>query len=186
MNELSLHILDIINNSVKAGAALIILEINEDIAANRLIIVIADDGCGMDAEFLREVLDPFKTTRTTRKVGMGLSLFKSAAEQTGGGLTISSQPGVGTTVTAEFTYDSIDRQPIGDIAATITTVLSGNDGLDIMYTHTICGESFVTDTREIREILGDVSLSSPEVIMWIKDYIDENTEEIRARHCNRE
>ncbi|MBE7034638.1 MAG: ATP-binding protein [Ruminococcaceae bacterium] len=173
MLEISLHILDIINNSVKAGASLIGVTICEDRSQNCLTVEITDNGCGMDAEFLKAVTDPFKTSRTTRKVGMGLSLFKAAAEATGGSLSINSEPGKGTTVLTSFVYDHIDRQPLGDMAQTITTVLSGTPALDILYRHQKDGAEFLLDTREVRQILGDVSLGAPEVILWLTDYITE-------------
>lgn len=173
MLEISLHILDIINNSVKAGASLVELTITEDVSQNLLSVQIRDNGCGMDAAFLQSVADPFKTTRTTRKVGMGISLFKAAAEQTGGRLTIESQKGVGTCVCAQFVYDHIDRQPLGDMAQTITTVLSGNPAIDIVYRHVINGQEFLLDTRQVREILSGVELSGPEVMLWLSEYIKE-------------
>lgn len=180
MNELSLHILDIVNNSVKAGASLVLLNITEDVSADLLTIIIEDNGCGMDEDFLAEVLDPFKTTRTTRKVGMGLSLFKSAAEQTGGTLTIASKKGVGTKVCASFGLTHIDRQPLGDVASSITTVLSGNEGIDFVYTHTVNGNSFTMDTKEIRKILDGAPIGAPEIILWINDYINEGVENLRS------
>ena len=178
MLEISLHVLDIVNNSVKAGADLIGITICEDKQQNVLSIDITDNGCGMDEVFLRSVTDPFKTTRTTRKVGMGLSLFKAAAEATGGNLSIASEKGKGTTVHVSFVYDHIDRQPLGDMAQTITTVLSGNASIDFLYRHTIDGKEFVLDTREIRQILGDVELSQPEIMAWLTDYITEGLQEI--------
>jgi len=179
MLEISLHILDIMNNSVKAGASLIGVFVTEAISQNRLIVEITDDGCGMDAEFVKSVTDPFRTTRTTRKVGMGLSLFKTAAEATGGSLTIESQKGKGTKVRTEFVYDHIDRQPLGDIAGTIITVLSGNASIDILYRHRVDEHEFVLDTREVRQILGDVELSGPDIILWLTGYIEEGLAEIR-------
>ncbi len=178
MLEISLHVLDIVNNSVKAGADLIGITICEDKQQNLLSIDITDNGCGMDEAFLRSVTDPFKTTRTTRKVGMGLSLFKSAAEATGGSLSIASKKGKGTSVHVRFVYDHIDRQPLGDMAQTITTVLSGNASIDFLYRHTVDGKDFLLDTREIRQILGDVELSQPEIITWLSDYITEGLQEI--------
>lgn len=180
MNELSLHILDIVNNSVKAGASLILLNITEEVASDLLTIVIEDNGCGMDKDFLAEVLDPFKTTRTTRKVGMGLSLFKSAAEQTGGTLTIESEKNVGTKVCATFGLSHIDRQPLGDVASSVTTVLSGNSAIDFVYSHTTNGKNFTMDTKEIRKILGDAPIGAPEILLWINDYINEGVESTRS------
>ncbi len=173
MLEISLHILDVINNSVKAGASLIGVTICENKKENILSVEITDDGCGMDEDFLKTVTDPFKTTRTTRKVGMGLSLFKAAAEATDGSFSITSQKGKGTTVCATFTYNHIDRQPLGDMAETIVTVLSGNPNIDFLYRHSVDKQEFLLDTREIRQILGDVELGSPEIILWLTDYITE-------------
>lgn len=181
MLELSLHILDIVNNSVKAGAKLIEIDINEDVEGNILTILIKDDGCGMDAEFLKDVTNPFKTTRTTRKVGMGISLFKAAAENTGGKLTIESEKGKGTVLKTVFTYNHIDRQPLGDMGETMVPLISGNETIDFLYTHTVNGKNFTLDTCEIKQILGtEVSLGSPEIVIWLKDYITEGLEEIKA------
>ena len=181
MLEISLHILDIVNNSVKAEASLISVTVEEAKKENLLKITIEDNGCGMDEDFLKEVLDPFRTTRTTRKVGMGLSLFKAAAENTGGGLTISSEQHVGTKVNVWFTYDHIDRQPLGDMAETMLTLISGNESVDFVYTHAVDENSFKLDTREIKKILGDeISLGSPEIVMWLSGYIHEGLLEISA------
>ena len=124
MRELSLNVLDIAQNSISAGATLIEIEIREDTAGRLLTIRIADDGCGMTPEKLKSVADPFYTTRTTRKVGMGVPLFRMAAEMTGGGFDITSEPGKGTTVTALFHTDHVDFIPLGDICSTVTMLLS--------------------------------------------------------------
>lgn len=179
MTELSLHVLDIAKNSTKAGATLIEIEISEDVDSNLLVIEIKDNGCGMDKDFLSKVLDPFKTTRTTRKVGMGLSLLKNACELTGGNLEITSEVGKGTNVKAVFVYDSIDRQPVGDMAATISALVGGNDKTDFIYTHRYRTEQFVFSTLEIRKILGEeVELSNIEVLNWIESYISELTQNL--------
>ena len=182
MLEISLHILDIVNNSVKANASLISVEVREAIAENILEIKIGDNGCGMDQEFLSQVLDPFRTTRTTRKVGMGLSLFKAAAENTGGSLKIDSQKDVGTNVKVQFVYDHIDRQPLGDMGETMLTLISGNTSIDFVYTHSVDDKVFSLDTREVKQILGeDVSLGSPEIVRWLSEYIKEGLEEIHLK-----
>ena len=174
MTELSLHILDIVQNSIKAGADLIEIKVNEDTLANYLDIEIIDNGCGMEEEFLKDVVNPFRTTRTTRKVGMGLSLLKNACELTGGNLFITSQVGVGTKVKASFVHDSIDRQPLGDMASTISTIIGGNDKIDYIYTHTYNQDSFEFFTKEIRKVLGEqVELSNLDVLNWIEEYITE-------------
>ena len=164
MEELSLHILDIAKNSVKAKATLIEIE---------------DNGCGMDKEFLKTVTDPFSTTRTTRKVGLGIPLFKAAAQRCGGDLEIFSETGKGTTLRAWFEHNHIDRAPLGDMAGTMQTLISGSPEIDFLYCHTINDREFILDTREMRNILGDVPLDSMEVVSWIYDYTEEGIENIK-------
>ncbi len=179
MLELSLHILDIVNNSIKAEADLICISIEESVDDNLLTIEISDNGCGMDSQFLSRVTDPFQTTRTTRKVGMGLSLFKAAAKNADGDFVIHSEKNVGTTVKASFVYNHIDRQPLGDMAETIVTLISGNDTIDFVYSHIINQTKFVLDTREIKQILGeDISLGEPEIALWLKEYVHEGLSKI--------
>ncbi len=179
MVEISLHVLDIVHNSIKANASLIEISICEDTAANVLSITIQDDGCGMSEDFLKEVTDPFRTTRTTRKVGLGISMFKSAAELTGGNFEIWSEVGKGTGLRAVFVHDSIDRQPLGDMAATITTIINANPDIDYVYKHSFNGKEFDFDTREVKSVLGDeISLSQPDVLNWIDRLIKNETENI--------
>ncbi len=179
MKELSLNILDIAKNSVKAEANLIEIIIDENVKDNLLTIVISDDGCGMNEELLGRVKDPFTTTRTTRKVGMGIPLFELAANQAGGTLSIESEVGKGTCVTATFVYDSIDRAPIGDITGTIITLLSGSPEIDFRYIHRYNGAEFEFDTKKIKDILGDVPIDSADVLSWVMDYITEGLDEIK-------
>ncbi len=173
MKELSLNILDVTENSVKAGATLteILLEQSE----NRLILTIKDDGCGMSPETLRSVTDPFYTTRTTRKVGLGVPLLKLASEQTGGGLEIVSDTGEnhGTTVKAEFFTDHIDFTPLGDIISTVTTLIQGHPDTDFLFRHILDGKEVSLDTRELRTVLEGVPLDTYEVIKWIEEYLRE-------------
>lgn len=178
MKELSLHILDIAENSVKAGASLIEIAVSEDEIKDTLTIEIKDNGCGMSEEFLKSVKDPFSTTRTTRRVGMGLSLFEAAAEQCGGGLQISSKEGVGTDVFVTFTLNHIDRAPLGDMAGTMQTLIGGSPDIDFIYRYQKNGRDFIMNTAEIRETLGDVPLDTPEVVLWIGDYIKEGINEL--------
>lgn len=173
MKELSLHILDIAQNSVHAGASLVQIVIEEHSAADTLCITVTDDGCGMDEAFLQRVRDPFTTTRTTRKVGMGIPLFEAAATACGGGLEIQSQPGKGTVVCARFIRSHIDRAPVGDMPGTMCVLVSGSPQIDFVYTHRIDTSSFTFDTREIRTVLGEVPPDTPEVIAWIQAYIRE-------------
>lgn len=175
MRELSLNILDIAQNSIAAGASLIGIEVAEDTAKNELLISISDNGCGMTPEQVTNVLDPFYTTRTTRKVGMGIPLFRLAAEQTGGHLKIESEKGKGTTTSAVFKTDSIDFTPLGDVTSTVVILISMNTDRDFVYTRSRDSESFSLATAEMKEILGGVPLSEPEVVEWMKDYINEQT-----------
>ena len=176
MRELSLNILDIAQNSISAGASLITIEVSENTTDNTLLIGIYDNGKGMSEEQVKSVIDPFFTTRTTRKVGMGIPLFKMAAEQTGGRLEIKSELGVGTEVRAYFKTDSVDFTPLGDVASTIQMLITMNTDRDFVYKHSVNEKEFVCDTREIKEILGDVPLDTYEVSQWLKDFITENTE----------
>ena len=178
MKELSLHILDIAENSVKAGASLIEISVSEDENKNLLDIEIKDNGCGMSEEFLKRVKDPFSTTRTTRRVGMGLSLFEAAAEQCGGKLDIESKEGVGTDVFVTFTLNHIDRAPLGDMAGTLETLIGGSPDKDFIYRYRKNGKEFVLNTAALRETLGDVPLDTPEVILWIGEYIKEGINEL--------
>ena len=172
MKELSLNILDITENSVKAGATLTEISISE--SADKLTISIKDDGCGMSEETVKAVIDPFYTTRTTRKVGMGVPLFKMAAEQTGGRLEIVSDTGEahGTTVTAYFNKDHLDFTPLGDVISTVTTLIQGHPDTDFLFTHLIDGKEIRLDTRELRVVLDGVPLSTFEVLEWIRGYLE--------------
>ena len=176
MRELSLNVLDIAQNSVAANASLCEIEVVESTRNKELFIGIYDDGKGMTEEQVRSVKDPFFTTRTTRKVGMGVPLFKMAAEMTGGELTIESQVGVGTKVRALFKTDSIDFTPVGDMCSTIVMLVTMNLHIDFVYKRKVDDREFTFDTRQIKEILGDVPLNEPGITQWIKDYITENTE----------
>lgn len=172
MKELSLHILDIAQNSISAGCTRLELSLTEQ--DGRLTLVIGDNGRGMTPEFLASVTDPFTTTRTTRKVGLGLPLLRMAAEQTGGSLAIESTVGVGTTVTARFCSGHIDCPPLGDMAGTVALLVQGAPEVDTIYTHTTSRGSFTFDTREIRAVLGEgISLAEPEVAVWMRGYLEE-------------
>lgn len=178
MPEISLHILDVAENSVRAGASLVKIEVLADTARNTLSITIADNGCGMSGEQLAKVSDPFFTTRSTRKVGLGIPFFKQAAEGTGGSFSIRSKEGAGTVTEAVFVLDSIDRMPLGDMTATIHTLVTCHEEMDFYYRYARDGREFTLDTREMKEILGNVPLSSPEVSRFLKEYLDENWREV--------
>ena len=177
MKELSLNVLDITQNSITAGAKLIEISLTED-ENGMLTMRIADDGCGMSQETLRRVIDPFYTTRTTRKVGMGIPLLKLAAEQAGGEVNIVSRTaqedpdGHGTVVSATFNTKSIDFTPVGDMVSTMCTIIQGHPEVDYLFEHKTPSFDVGLDTAQLRAVLGeDVPLSDFEVIGWIADYL---------------
>ena len=178
MKELSLNVLDVTLNSVKARATLITIAIEE--RGGRLTIRITDNGTGMTDEILRSVTDPFCTTRTTRKVGLGIPLLKMAAEMTGGDVRISSRHYTafpedhGTEVTAVFHTDHIDCPPMGDLIATVTTLVQGSPDVNFVFSHVTEHRDVHLDTRELRAVLGEeISLASPEILTWIGEYLAE-------------
>lgn len=171
MKELSLNVLDIVQNSLTAGADLVQITVEESGQAGSLVIEIEDNGCGMSAEVVQAVTDPFYTTRATRNVGMGLPLFKMAAEQTGGSLDLWSEQGVGTRVTARFVTSHVDMTPLGDINGTVSMLILTNPNLDFVFRHTTDKGGLELDTRQMREILGDVPLDHPDVTQWMREYL---------------
>lgn len=181
MKELSLHILDIIENSVRAKATEIKLEIIEDIEKNIFEIKIEDNGKGMDDDFVQVIKDPFKTTRTTRKVGLGIPLLVAACKRCNGDLQIQSTLGKGTKLRAWMDNNHIDRAPLGDIVNTITNLILSNTSIEFIYTHRYNNTVFTINTREVKDILGGVPINDLSVIAWIKEYITENLTEIRQR-----
>ena len=179
MKELSEHILDIAKNSVEAGAKRVDITLTEG-ADGWLTIVIADDGRGMGPDLLRQVSDPFITTRTTRKVGMGIPLYRQTAEQTGGALDIQSTLGVGTVVTATVNTRHLDCPPEGDLAGSVALLIQGSPDTDFRYRHAAPGGEAALDTRELRRELGDeVSLAEPAVFQWIRAYLSEQEAQLR-------
>ena len=177
MKELSLHLLDVAKNSVTAGARHVEIDLTED-GEGWLTIAITDDGRGMDPEFLARVTDPFTTTRTTRRVGLGLPLLRLTAEQTGGSLDIQSKVGKGTTVTARFCRRHLDCPPLGDLAVAVALLIQGSPDVELTYRHVTHRGEAALSTAELREILGDdISLAEPEVFAWIQDYLTEQEEQ---------
>lgn len=174
MPEISMNILDITQNSIRAEASLIKLTVAVDQEKDTLTVVIDDDGCGMTPEQVAHVEDPFFTTRTTRKIGLGVPFFKLAALSTGGSFSIESEVGVGTRVTAVFGLSHIDRMPLGDITGTVHTLITFNTQTDFLYTYRFNDREFALDTREFKQILGDVPLDLPEVSEYVKDFLTEN------------
>lgn len=174
MKEIALHILDIAGNSVRAKASKIKLVINEDIINDIMEITIEDNGSGMEKELLDRVLDPFVTTRSTRRVGLGLSLFKAAAQQCGGNLTIFSEKDKGTKVTATLKYSHIDRAPLGNIVDTIITLILSEEEIDIEYLHNYNDKKFIFNTSEIRKTIEGVPITDVNIVNWIREYLEES------------
>lgn len=172
MRELALNVLDIAENSVTAHATEIDIDIR--VEKNILSIVIKDNGCGMTEEFVKKVVDPFSTTRTTRKVGMGIPLFKLASEAAGGKFDIRSKSGIGTTVTATFEIDNIDRAPLGNIASTISQLIATSPEIRFVFNYSIEGNGFSVDTDEVKENIGDVPITEYEILKFIEEMINEN------------
>ena len=179
MKELSLNILDVAKNSVTAGATKIDILVEETPA--RLTITITDNGCGMTPEFVSQVTDPFTTTRTTRKVGMGLPLMKMEAQMSGGDLSVESKVGQGTRVTSWFDPSNIDMPPLGDLTSSITTLIQGSPNIDFVFTHRTSVGEYTLDTGDIRQIMGDIPLSEPEIIAWLTEYLHENESNIEGK-----
>lgn len=178
MKELSLNVLDVAKNSVKAGAKNVVISVVE--TADTLTLSISDDGCGMTPEFLKNVTDPFCTTRTTRAVGLGIPLLKLSAEQTGGSFSIKSKHEStnpvdhGTETTAVFNKNHIDMTPLGDICGSVITLIQGSPDIDFLFVHKMPDREVRLDTKELREVLGDdVPLDNAEVLMWISENLKE-------------
>ena len=171
MKELALHIQDIAENSTRAGASLLEISILESSVNDTVTVLIEDNGCGMDDETMKKALDPFYTTKTVRRVGIGLSLFKQAAIQAAGSFEIDSKPGQGTSVRAIFQRSHVDRQPVGDMAGALVTLIMSNETMDIVYRHHIDDDKFVFDTRVIRMTLEDVSICEPAVLQFIRELV---------------
>jgi anti-sigma regulatory factor (Ser/Thr protein kinase) len=184
MRELALHLLDVAENSVSAGASIVQVAVLEDTRQDRLKLVVQDDGKGMDPEILSQVTDPFFTSRKTRKVGLGLPLLKEAAEACNGGLTIQSEPGKGTLVEVEFQRGHIDRMPLGDLSATFLTLLVSAPHIRWLFKHGLDGTQCVLDSQPIIEALGDVSITEPSVLAFLREYIQQAFAEIEASQAN--
>ena len=180
MNDLSLHIIDIIQNSLSAGAKRIGLAIKEDSANDRLTISIEDNGKGMAPEVAARLEDPFYTTRTTRKVGMGIPLFKQSAMQSGGNLSVESEPGKGTTVTAWFELGNIDRPPLGDVANSFVLMVSANPQIHFTLSYVVNENEYNFDSVEVAEVLGDIELSDVRVIRMLEEMVRENINELKS------
>lgn len=181
MRELSLHIMDIIENSLGSGATLVNVTVIDDLRANVLSVTISDNGRGIPEFLVDQVTDPFYTTRTTRRVGLGLSLFRETARRCGGDMNLTSQEHSGTRVHATFCRDSIDLPPMGDIAGSLTAIIMGGTEADLVYRHVVAGEEFSLDTREIRRELEGLPITNPEVLRYLADELRNWLQEANRR-----
>ncbi len=179
-----MHILDLLQNSIEAGATRIVLRIEENPAQDRFAIFIEDNGCGMDADMLKKVLDPFVTTKKTRHVGLGLSLIQMSTSRCDGYLQIDSTPLVGTAVKVVYRYHHLDRPPLGQISSTVRLMIIANPELDFHYIHRVNDRIFSIATRELITRLGDISLCHPEVIGWITEWITDGITRLYGGACN--
>lgn len=178
MQDLSLHILDIAENAITAGARNVNISILEDASRDLLILEIVDDGRGMNQEELKKAIDPFVTTKLTRNIGLGLPLLNDAAKASNGNLEILSTPGNGTRVIATFQHSHIDRKPLGNMADTITALVTACEDLNIVFVHEREGRKFVFDTKEIREALADSPLHSAKALSVIRGYLNQEEESL--------
>jgi hypothetical protein len=181
MRDLAMHVLDVARNGYEAGASLVQVTIREEPEADLLTIVIEDDGKGMSADVVDLALDPFFTTRKTRRVGLGLSLLKATCEQAGRELRLVSVPGQGTTVTATMQLSHFDRPPLGDMGAVVQALACSGEQVDLRYRHTAGGGEFTMDTSEVRRELEDVKLGTPSVLQWLGRTVREGLKEIDSR-----
>ena len=173
MEDLSLHILDIVENATTAGATRVEIRVVEDTESDLLQITIKDDGHGMDSQMLKGVTDPFVTSRTTRRVGLGIPLFEQAARETGGHLSVTSERGSGTEIAATFKAGHIDRKPMGDMGATLVSLVAGNPDVDFIYESNLNGKKASLDTRSIKkEIDGVTTISDPRVLKLIREMVN--------------
>ncbi len=180
MQDLSLHILDIVENSLAAGARRVEIRVLEDLKADRFSLEITDDGRGMDEKMMKQALDPFFTTKTTRRVGLGLPLLAEACRICEGALTLQSCPGQGTTVRAVFRHSHIDRKPLGKLGDTLLTIMVGHPDVELIYDHRKDGKFFSLDTREIKEDLGDIPLNAPQVVSALRALLHSGLRELEV------
>lgn len=178
MRELSLHILDIVQNSIAADASIVKIIIHEDIKRDLFLIKISDNGNGIAEDRLDQIADPFITSRKTRGVGLGISLFKEAARRCNGDLQIESAVGQGTEVEVCFKYSHIDRSPLGDIQGTLISLISVNPDLDFIYQHKYQDKKFIFSTVQLKKELDGVSINKSKILNWIAEYLDEGLEDL--------
>jgi hypothetical protein len=180
LKELALHLLDISENSVAANAHQISILVEEDTTSDRLQMRVEDDGKGMDAETVKKVIDPFYTSRTTRKVGLGIPLLKEAAEACNGHLTIQSEIGKGTCLEVEFQRSHIDRMPLGDLAGTLLNMVVGNPHIHWVFRYRVNQNTFIFDDEPIKQVMHEIPLTEPDVLAYIKELLENGVKDTQA------
>jgi hypothetical protein len=180
MIELSLHILDLVQNSLRAKATEVKIQVQEDLKKDLLTIMVGDNGHGMPPEIVKKVIDPFFTTRAARVAGLGVPLLKEATERCGGHLEVHSAEGEGTQIIASFQLGHLDRAPLGDLGETLAILITGNPLVDFFYDHRVNGQAYRLDTREMREILGTEGLEDPSVFAFIRQDVQRGLKKIGA------
>jgi hypothetical protein len=180
MLELSLRILDVVENSTRAGANNVDITLIENTYNDTLFLEIKDNGSGMSEDVLKKAMDPFFTTKTVRDVGLGLPMLAQAAERTDGKFIIESKGGEGTRVAVEFKLSHIDRQPLGDIASTLVTLIAGNTDVDFIYRHKHNDREYILDTRDVKREIDEVPINHVEVLHFIREHVQEGLREIGA------
>ncbi len=178
MKDFSMHILDIVQNSIRANATKIEIKVTEDEMADLFLFSVADNGSGMSEAFMKEVRNPFTTSRTTRKVGLGIPMLEQTCQQCDGNLEIKSTLGVGTTIIATMSYKNIDRPPMGDLCSSIHIVVVTNPTVQFKYIHKFNNKEYILDTEVVQEILEDVPITEPSVMKWLKEDIEAGLAEI--------
>lgn len=173
MRDISLHVLDLVQNSLAADATQIEITLDEDLGKNLLCLTVRDNGRGMSEQQCQAALDPFYTTRTTRNIGLGLPLLQAATERAGGQLQLHSQLGKGTTVIASFVYDNLDRPPIGDMSLTLMSIIALNEQCQFTYRRRRGEQGFVLSSQELRQELAGIPLDHPQIAAWLRDYVRE-------------
>lgn len=179
MQDLSLHILDIAQNSIRAHADEIHICIEEMPSKNQLVLSIEDNGSGMPKQLAKQITDPFVTTRTLRRVGLGIPLLKQNCENSEGELSIDSEQGKGTIIKATMAYRHIDRVPLGDVVSTLITLIQSNPKINFIYNYQYEEKSFAFETTEVKKILGDVAIDNLDVLAWLKEYLEENMNSVK-------
>ena len=180
MDELALHVLDIAQNAITAGAKTVTIRALQSLEADSLDLWVEDDGCGMSPAMLESVTSPFTTSRTTRKVGLGIPLLKQTAEMTGGSFVIESTEGVGTKLHARYVPSSLDMLPLGDMGSTMLLLVQQKPDMRFVYERSLGDRSFTLDTDALRTELEGVPLDTPEVLDFIQGFVQENESELQA------